>query len=70
MRRKSPLRSAGLTSSDIDYKNLSLLKKFITETGKIAARRMTGLSAKQQRALARAVKLARYADLLPFCDQH
>ena len=50
----------------IDYKDVELLKKFITPSGKISARRVTGTSAKYQRELARAIKNARYMALLPF----
>lgn len=50
----------------IDYKDVATLKKYITEKGKILPRRMTGVCAKHQRVLAKAIKLARIADLLPF----
>lgn len=50
----------------IDYKDIELLKKFITPSGKISARRMTGTSAKYQRQLAKAIKNARYMALLPY----
>ena len=50
----------------IDYKDVELLKKFITPTGKIASRHSTGTSAKYQRELARAIKNARYMSLLPY----
>jgi small subunit ribosomal protein S18 len=50
----------------IDYKDVELLKKFITANGKIAPRRVTGTSAKYQRQLARAIKNARYMGLLPY----
>lgn len=53
-----------------DYKNLQTLKKFITEQGKIQPRRVTKLTAKQQRALTRAVKQARILALLPFMGQN
>ena len=43
----------------IDYKDVELLKKFITDRGKILPRRLTGLTAKQQRQLAKSVKRAR-----------
>ena len=49
-----------------DYKDPQQLKHFITERGKITPRRITGLSAKQQRALTTAVKRARNIALLPF----
>ncbi len=52
----------------IDYKDVELLKKFITERGKILPRRITSLTAKQQRDLTVAVKRARLIALLPFID--
>ena len=55
---------------EIDYKDVELLKKFITETGKIIPARMTGTSAKYQRQLTRAIKRARLLALLPFTDSH
>ena len=51
---------------DIDYKDVNTLKKYITEGGKILPRRMTGVCAKHQRVLAKAIKRARLVDLLPF----
>jgi small subunit ribosomal protein S18 len=50
----------------IDYKDVSLLKHYITDRGKIIPRRITGASAHHQRMLARAIKLARQIALLPF----
>ena len=50
----------------IDYKDINILKKYITEGGKILPRRMTGVCAKHQRVLAKAIKRARVVDLLPF----
>ena len=55
---------------EIDYKDLDLLKDYISETGKIVPSRITGTSARYQRQLARAVKRARYLALLPYTDQH
>lgn len=54
----------------IDYKDVELLKKFITETGKIVPSRVTGTCAKYQRRLAKAIKYARFLALLPYCDAH
>ena len=51
---------------EIDYKDVNTLKKYITEGGKILPRRMTGVCAKHQRVLAKAIKRARIVDLLPF----
>lgn len=50
----------------IDFKDTERLGKFLTEKGKIVPRRITGLNSKQQRVLARAIKRARHAGLLPF----
>ena len=49
-----------------DYKDVDTLRKFINERGKIVSRRVTGLSAKQQRMVTRAVKRSRHMALLPF----
>lgn len=54
----------------IDYKDIDLLKDFITETGKVVPSRITGTKAKYQRQLTTAVKRARYLALLPYSDQH
>ena len=54
----------------IDYKDIDLLKKYITETGKIIPRRITGTKSHYQKQLAVAIKRARYLALLPFTDQH
>ncbi len=50
----------------IDYKDVELLKKFLTPNARIMGRKRTGLSAKMQRQLARAIKRARYMGLLPY----
>lgn len=50
----------------IDYKDVNLLKHYVTERGKIIPRRITGATAKHQRMLNRAVKLARQIALLPY----
>ena len=52
----------------IDYKNTKLLVKFISPQGKILSRRATGLTAKQQRVMANAIKQARMGGLLPFVN--
>lgn len=64
-RRVSPLKP----EEPIDYKDVDLLRKFITERGKILPRRITGLTAKQQRDLTQAIKRARLLALLPFINQ-
>lgn len=50
----------------IDYKDVNKLKKYVSENGKILPRRMTGVCAQHQRALASAIKNARIVALLPF----
>ena len=68
--RKRYCRFTAEVIKEIDYKDLDLLKDYITETGKIVPSRITGTSARYQRQLARAVKRARYLALLPYTDQH
>jgi small subunit ribosomal protein S18 len=53
-------------NSEIDYKNLKLLKRCLTDGGKIIPARLTGLSRHQQALMARAVKQARILALLPY----
>ena len=50
----------------IDYKDIDLLKLFVTEQGKILPRRATGVTVQQQRQIAKAIKRARVLSLLPF----
>ena len=63
-KRLSPIKPG----DPIDYKDVDLLKKFITERGKILPRRLTGLTARQQRDLTNAVKRARIVALLHFVN--
>ncbi|NJN73837.1 MAG: 30S ribosomal protein S18 [Limnothrix sp. RL_2_0] len=56
-------------SQPIDYKDVELLRKFITERGKILPRRITGLTARQQRDVNTAIKRARMVALLPFINK-
>ncbi len=53
----------------IDYKEIDLLKKFVSERGKILPRRVTGTSAKYQRQLTTAIKRARHIGLLPYSTE-
>jgi len=53
-------------TSNFDYKDPESLRRFLTEGGKILPRRLTGLTAKQQRKLTRAIKRARHLALLPY----
>ena len=55
---------------EVDYKQVDLLKDFITENGKIIPARITGTKAHYQRQLSVAVKRARFLALLPYTDQH
>ncbi|MFI2612521.1 30S ribosomal protein S18 [Kitasatospora sp. NPDC018619] len=64
--RPNPLFEAGITY--IDYKDTNLLRKFVSDRGKIRSRRVTRLTARQQRAMARAVKNARQMALLPYAS--
>ena len=54
----------------IDYKDLDVLKEYISETGKIVPSRITGTKAKYQRQLATAIKRSRYLALVPYTDSH
>lgn len=56
-------------SPKVDYKNLNLLSRFISERGRILPSRITSVSAKKQRELKRAIKRARNLALLPFVQQ-
>ena len=62
-RRISPLADPTVV---IDYKNPALLKHFISDRGKIVPSRITAVSQKKQRELARAIKRARFLGLLPY----
>jgi small subunit ribosomal protein S18 len=63
-KKANPLGKEGVAY--VDYKDTALLRKFISDRGKIRARRVTGVSAQQQRQIARAVKNAREMALLPY----
>ena len=56
-------------ATGVDYKDTTLLRKFISDRGKIRARRVTGVSSQQQRQIASAVKNAREMALLPYTAQ-
>ena len=61
---------SNLDSKFINYKNIDLLKKYITETGKIVPGRVSGVTSSQQRKITKAIKVARYMALLPYTDSH
>lgn len=69
-RRKKYCRFTAEGITEVDYKDLDILKSFITETGKIVSSRITGTKAKYQRQLTTAIKRARFLALLPYSDQH
>src|SRR4249919_1254548 len=63
-KKANPLKAAKV--ENIDYKDTALLRKFISDRGKIRARRVTGVSVQEQRLIATAVKNAREMALLPY----
>ncbi|MBC6428715.1 MAG: 30S ribosomal protein S18 [Cellvibrionales bacterium] len=69
-RRRKFCRFTAEGIEHIDYKDLDLLKQYISENGKIVPSRLTGTKARYQRQLATAVKRARYLALLPYTDNH
>ena len=65
-RRKKTCPFSGDKAPTIDYKDVKLLQRFMSERGKIVPSRITAVSAKKQRALAKAIKRARFLALLPY----
>ena len=65
-RRKKTCPFSGANAPKIDYKDVKLLQRFISERGKIVPSRITAVSNKKQRLLANAIKRARYMALLPY----
>ena len=63
-KKQNPLKAAKITY--VDYKDTALLRKFISDRGKIRARRVTGVSVQEQRQIATAIKNAREMALLPY----
>jgi len=63
-------RCVGFKGAKISYKQVDVLKRFVTDRGKIRPRRQTGNCAKHQRVLAREIKRARFIALLPFTAEH
>jgi small subunit ribosomal protein S18 len=68
-RRRKTCPFSGSGAPKIDYKDVRLLQKFITERGKIMPSRITAVSAPKQRLLTLAIKRARYLGLLPYAAQ-
>jgi small subunit ribosomal protein S18 len=69
-RRRAPKKKVSILTQEsidwIDYKDVNLLRRFMSERAKIRARRVTGNSAQQQRAVAQAIRVAREMALLPY----
>ena len=63
-KKSNPLAQAKIEY--VDYKDTALLRKFISDRGKIRARRVTGVRSQQQRQIAKAIKNAREMALLPY----
>ena len=65
-RRRKSCPFSGRNAPKIDYKDIKLLQRFISERGKIVPSRITAVSTKKQRELAQAIKRARFLGLLPY----
>jgi small subunit ribosomal protein S18 len=65
-RRRKSCPFSGPNAPKIDYKDVKLLQRFVSERGKIVPSRITAVSAKKQRELAQAIKRARFLGLLPY----
>ena len=68
-KRKKSCPFSGKNAQKIDYKDVKLLSRFISERGKIIPSRITAVSAKKQRELSKAIKRARNIALLPYVNQ-
>ena len=65
-RRRKVCPFSGANAPKIDYKDVKLLQRYVSERGKIVPSRITAVSQKKQRELAKAIKRARYLALLPY----
>ena len=65
-RRKKVCVFCGKENNEIDYKDVALLRKFISDRGKIRSRRITGVTVQEQREISKAIKNAREMALLPY----
>lgn len=68
-RRRKSCPFSGANAPTIDYKDIKLLQRFVSERGKIVPSRITAVSTSKQRELARAIKRARFLALLPYIIQ-
>ena len=68
-RRRKSCPFSGANAPKIDYKDVKLLQRFLSERGKMVPSRITAVSAKKQRELAKAIKRARYLGLIPYLIQ-
>lgn len=68
--RKKICRFSSEGAEPIDYKNIYMLKNYVSESGRIVPSRITGTRARYQRLLSLAIKRARFLALLPYCDRH
>ncbi len=68
-RRRKSCPFSGTNAPKIDYKDVKLLQRFISERGKIVPSRITAVSQKKQRELAKAIKRARFMGLMPYVQQ-
>jgi len=69
-RRRKFCRFTAEKVTYIDYKDVEIMKQFITENGKIVPSRITGTKARYQRQLTLAIKQARYLAIMPYTDNH
>tara|TARA_B100000686_G_scaffold354717_1_gene466628 strand:- start:6846 stop:7085 length:240 start_codon:yes stop_codon:yes gene_type:complete len=69
-RRKKTCPFSGENAPAIDYKDVKMLQRYISERGKIVPSRITAVSQKKQRRLSQAIKRARYLALLPYAGNH
>ncbi|MEQ8699236.1 MAG: 30S ribosomal protein S18 [Bauldia litoralis] len=68
-RRRKSCPFSGPSAPKIDYKDVKLLQRYVSERGKMVPSRITAVSAKKQRELSRAIKRARFLALLPYVQQ-
>lgn len=66
---RRPRRFADIKSHEISYTNERMLRRFLSDRGKIVPRRISGISSKNQRLLCQAIKRARHLALLPFVNE-